>query len=84
MYELKQIYNITCVLTTIGLVSWVSYEYSLDEDATQIHINQFHKTTDDIYSYILSSRLVEEMGGITGIFQNFVQNFLFPFSEKGT
>ena len=33
---------------------------------------------DDIYSYI-SSRFVEEMGGITGIFQHFVQNFLFPF-----
>ena len=49
MYDLKQIYHVTCVLTTIGLVSWVSYEYSLDEDATQIHINQFHKTADDIY-----------------------------------
>ena len=49
MYEFKQIYHIICVLTTIGLVSWVCYEYSLDEDATQIHINQFHKTADDIY-----------------------------------
>ena len=49
MYDLKTIYHIICVLTTIGLVCWVSYEYSLNEDETQIHINRFHKTADDIY-----------------------------------
>ena len=52
MYDFKQIYHISCVLTTIGLVSWVSYEYSLNEDETQIHINQFHKTAEDIYPSI--------------------------------
>ena len=49
MYDLRQIYHITCVLATLGLVCWVSYEYSLNEDETQIHIKQFHKTPDDIY-----------------------------------
>ena len=49
MYDFKQIYHITCVLATIALVAWVSYEYSLNEDVTQIHINQFHKTAEDIY-----------------------------------
>ena len=52
MYDLKTIYHIICVLTTIGLVCWVSYEYSLNEDETQIHIKEFHKTSDDIYPSI--------------------------------
>ena len=49
MYELHQIYHVACVLTTLGLVSWCYYEYSLNEDATQIHNREFHKTADDIY-----------------------------------
>ena len=52
MYDFKQIYHITCVLATIALVAWASYEYSLNEDETQIHINQFHKTAEDIYPSI--------------------------------
>ena len=49
MLKLHQIYHVTCVLTTIGLVSWCYYEYSLNEDATQIHNRKFHKTAEDIY-----------------------------------
>ena len=49
MYELHQIYHVICVLTTLGLVSWCYYDYSLNEDATQIHNRVFHKTSDDIY-----------------------------------
>ena len=49
MLGLYQIYHITCVLTTLGLVSWCYFEYSLNEDATQIHNREFHKTPDDIY-----------------------------------
>ena len=49
MYELQELYHIICVLATIGLVCWVSYEYSLNEDETQIHVKEFNETTDDIY-----------------------------------
>ena len=52
MYDFKQIYHIICLLATIALVAWASYEYSLNEDETQIHINQFHKTAEDIYPSI--------------------------------
>ena len=49
MYDLQELYHIICVLITIGLVCWVSYEYSLNEDETLIHVKEFHRTTDDIY-----------------------------------
>ena len=49
MYRLHQMYHMTCVLATLGLVSWCYYEYSLNEDTTQIHNREFHKTPDDIY-----------------------------------
>ena len=52
MYDFKQIYHIICLLVTIALVTWASYEYSLNEDETQIHINQFHQTAEDIYPSI--------------------------------
>ena len=90
MYDLKQIYHITCVLTTIGLVSWVCYEYSLDEDATQIHINQFHKTADDIYPSIticidnpFSERKLKEIHPILTkrIYQGFLRGTRWPEND---
>ena len=49
MYDLQELYHIICVLVTISLVCWVSYEYSLNDDETQVHVKEFHKTSDDIY-----------------------------------
>ena len=49
MYDLQELYHIICVLVTISLVCWVSYEYSLNDDETQVHVKEFHKTADDIY-----------------------------------
>ena len=47
-----QAYRTLCLLATIVLVSWCIYEYSMDRDVTEIKLQQYHETSDDIYPSI--------------------------------
>lgn len=47
-----KVYRALCLLTAIILVSWCIYEYTLDRDVTEIKLQKFHESLDDIYPTI--------------------------------
>ena len=47
-----KLYRGLCLLTAIILVSWCIYEYSLDRDVTEIKLQKFHESEDDLYPSI--------------------------------
>ena len=47
-----KLYRSLCVLAAIILVSWCIYEYTLDRDVTEIKLQKFHESVDDIYPSI--------------------------------
>ena len=48
----SKLFHVLCIFATVGLVSWCTYEYSLDHDFTEIKFRKFHESTDDIYPSI--------------------------------
>ena len=50
-FSLK-LYRALCSLAAAILVSWCIYEYTLDRDVTEIKLQKFHETGDDIYPSI--------------------------------
>ena len=50
--ELKRIFHILCLFSTLVLVFWCVHEYNLDNDLSEIAFKKFHRTPDDIYPSI--------------------------------
>ena len=48
----SKLFHVLCIFATVGLVSWCTYEYSLDHDFTEIKFRKFHEKPDDIYPSI--------------------------------
>ena len=44
----KTVYYILCVLAAAILTFWCTYEYHLDHDVTEIILQKFHNTPNDI------------------------------------
>ena len=45
-------FQILCVITTLGLGSYVIYQYILDEDLTEVSFKKFHEDEESIYPEI--------------------------------
>ena len=45
-------FQILCVMTTIGLGSYVIYQYILDEDLTEVSFKKYHEDDESIYPEI--------------------------------
>ena len=43
------IYHIACLCVALSLIMWCIYEYSLDNDVTEIQTRNYHDSPDDIY-----------------------------------
>ena len=48
----SQFYHALCIITTMVLVSWCIYEYSLDRDFAGISLRKYHETEEDMYPSI--------------------------------
>lgn len=45
----NQIFDVVCILTTIGLVSWCLYAYNLNEDTSMVDFKMYHTSEVDLY-----------------------------------
>ena len=50
--ELKRIFHILCLFSTLILVVWCLHEYNLDLDLSETGFKKYHETPDDIYPSI--------------------------------
>ena len=50
--SMNNVYTLFCILTTLALIIWCCYEYSKDEDVSEILFKEFYEDEDSVYPEI--------------------------------